>query len=79
MSKIIGYRYPPYFFNVLPTGQISALCNVKYPDERRLVEEWDSQHGGYETAPPLIRVYDDGREEQIRPYEQQRTDQPRTC
>jgi hypothetical protein len=63
----IGYRYHPYFFNVLPSGQISALCNVKYANEQELVADWDSQHGGYLEVPALIRVGSDGSEVMIRP------------
>lgn len=65
--KITGYRYPPYFFPVTPTGKISGLCNVKYDSERDLLADWDSQHS-YTTAPPLIRVGDDGSEVQLRPF-----------
>lgn len=64
---ITGYIYYPYFFPVLPTGKISGLCGVKYRDEQDLLADWDSQHGGYTTAPPLVRVSDGGEEVILRP------------
>jgi len=69
MKKISGYRYNCYWFGITRTGKIAALCNVQYEDEADLLADYDrtGDHGG------LIRVYEDGTEEQIRPVKDEVT------